>query len=71
MSAKTASRAKAKADATPASYEVYSLNGRLLGDYQTRVEAERMLGVAFNAKYLIGVATNGDRICIAERKELH
>jgi hypothetical protein len=59
------------ADRHPVSFEVYSLNGRLMGSYETRPEAERMLGVAFNAKYLIGVATNGDKICIHERAELH
>lgn len=58
-------------DQLPVSYEVYSANGRKLGEYATQVEAERALGHSFQAKYLIGVATNGDRICIQERKELH
>ena len=58
------------ADRLPVSYEVYSLNGRLMGSYATQLEAERALGHSYNAKYLIGVATNGDRICIQERKEL-
>lgn len=57
-------------DNLPVSFQVYSKNGRLLGDYATEAEAERILGTAFHAKYLVGVATNGDKICLRERKEL-
>ncbi len=63
--------AKRKADDEPVSFEVYSKNGRMLGAYATQVEAERILGTAFHAKFLIGVATNGDKICLREREELH
>lgn len=55
----------------PVSYELYSKNGKLMGSYATREEAERHLGASFQAKYVVGVATNGDRICIVDRKELH
>lgn len=58
-------------DRLPVSFELYSLNGRLMGSFATQVEAERHLDAAFNAKYVVGVATNGDRICIRERTELH
>lgn len=58
-------------DRLPVSYELYSKHGKLLGRYGTQTEAERMLGVAFHAKYVVGVATNGERICLVERKELH
>jgi hypothetical protein len=55
----------------PTRYELYSQHGRLMGSYETQAEAERMLGVAFNAKFVVGVAMNGDRICLREREELH
>jgi len=42
-----------------------------MGSYETQAEAERMLGASFQAKYVVGVASNGDRICIVDRKELH
>ena len=57
-------------DREPVSYELYSKNGRLLGSYATKVEAERHLGAAYHAKFLVGVATNGDRICLIDRTEL-
>jgi hypothetical protein len=66
-----ATRGQTANDRLPASYELYSKNGKLMGSYATQIEAERHLGAAFNAKFLVGVATNGDRICLIEREELH
>lgn len=58
-------------DRTPVLFEVYSKNGRLMDSFATQVEAERHCDVWHNAKFLVGVATNGDRICLREREELH
>ena len=58
-------------DREPVAFELYSRLGRLLGSYATQAEAERMLGCAFNAKYVVGVAANSDRIVLRDREELH
>jgi hypothetical protein len=58
-------------DRTPVRFELYSKNGRLMGTYATQTEAERHLGAAFNGKFVVGVASNGERICLREREELH
>lgn len=58
------------ADNKPVSFELYSNNGRLLGSYATEVEAQRHLDATYHAKFLVGVATNGDRICLRDRTEL-
>lgn len=63
-------KAPAANDRLPVSFEIYSKNGRLLDAVETRQRAEQLLDVWHNAKYLVGVATNGDRICLRERKEL-
>lgn len=62
--------ASLQTDRLPVSFELYSKNGRLMGSYATQVEAERHLGASFHAKYVVGVASNGDRICLVDRKEL-
>lgn len=51
-------------------YEVYSRAGRLLDSLPTIVEAERKLGVWFNAAYVIEVDAKGNRKTVRERKEL-
>ena len=56
--------------ATPIRYEIYSRNGRLLDLVATQTRAEQLLAAWHNAKYLVGVASNGDRIVIREREEL-
>ena len=55
----------------PVRFDIYSKNGKLMDSKATKAEAERLMAVWFNAQYVVGVATNGDQIVVAERKELH
>ena len=58
------------ADKLPARFELYSKNGLKLGEAETQVRGEQLLGVWHNAKFLVSVASNGDRVCLSERREL-
>lgn len=51
-------------------FEIYSRHGLKLGDAASLVEAERLLGVWFNAAYIIEVLPDGKRRVAAERREL-
>ena len=52
-------------------YEVYSTQGKLLGAFVSQADAERVLGVWFNARCVIRVFPRGERLVVAEREELH
>jgi hypothetical protein len=57
-------------DATPVNFEIYSKNGRLLDTVDNQTRGEQLLDVWCSAKFLVGVAANGDRTCVRERTEL-
>ena len=54
----------------PIRYELYSRHGRLLDCTDSETRAKELFGEWPSAKFLVGVADNGDRIVIAERKEI-
>ena len=66
--AKTASKALPQ---VAERFDVYSRLGRLLDSKATQVEAERLMGACFEAKYVVAVFPGGSSYVVSQRKELH